>query len=292
MTSREQAAAQLRQRNGRLGVRSTGNAPSLLTGKLFDEQGEGLTPTHTKKGQCRYRYYVSRSLLKGTSTEGWRVAAAELEGIVVAAAGKMLDDRKLLLEAAEQHELDTTGISALLRIAHERSSRLRAATNLSDELAAMLERVDLRSEYIRLTLKLPLPTATHGNATLTLSHELPLRIRRRGVEKRLLITGGIATRRQVDRALVKAVARAHCWLEDFISGRVASMTTIAAREAVTKRYVSRLIRLGLLAPEIVDEIAAGSQALELTAQALLTRKTQLPLSWQAQKKEFGQPAPS
>ena len=273
-------------------MRSTGNAPSLLIGKLFDEQGEGLTPTHTKKGQRRYRYYVSRGLLKGTGKEGWRVAAAEVERTVVAAAGKMLDDRKLLLEAAEQHELDAAGIPALLRIAHERSSRLHAATNLSDELAVMLERVDLRSEYIRLTLKLPLPTATHGNATLTLSHELPLRIRRRGVEKRLLITGGIATRRQVDRALLKAVARAHCWLDDFLSGRLPSLTAIAAREKVTKRYVSRLIRLALLAPEIVDEVAEGSQALELTAQALLTRKTELPLSWQAQKTEFGQAPPS
>jgi hypothetical protein len=43
-----------------------------------------------------------------------------------------------------------------------------------------------------------------------------------------------------------------------------------------------------LAPQIVDSIAQGSQALELTAQALLTRKTELPLSWQAQKTEFGQ----
>ena len=151
---------------------------------------------------------------------------------------------------------------------------------------------NLRTEYIRLTLKLPLPAATHGNATLTLTHELPLQIRRRGVEKRLLLAGGAVVRRQVDRALLKAVARAHCWLDDFLSGRLPSLTAIAAREKVTKRYVSRLIRLGLLAPEMVDEIAEGSQALELTTQALLTRKTELPLSWQAQKKEFGQALPS
>ncbi|HXR25444.1 MAG TPA: hypothetical protein VN742_08800, partial [Candidatus Binataceae bacterium] len=215
-----------------------------------------------------------------------------LEEIVMAAAGKLLDDRKLLLEAAEQHDLDTFGLSALLRIAHERSRQLRAATDLSNELTGMLERVELRAEYIRLTLKLPLPTATHGNATLTLTHELPLRIRRRGVEKRLILGGAVAVRRQVDCALLKAVARAHCWLDDFLSGRLPSLTAIAAREKVTKRYVSRLIRLGLLAPEIVDEIAAGSQALELTAQALVTRKTELPLSWRAQKQEFEQALPT
>ena len=70
------------------------------------------------------------------------------------------------------------------------------------------------------------------------------------------------------------------------------MTGIAAREAVTKRYVSRVIRLGLLAPDIVDDIAAGSQALELTAQALVTRRAMLPLSWQTQRTEFGQILPS
>jgi hypothetical protein len=72
-------------------VRTTSSSPSLLTRKLFDEQGEGLTPTHTKKGQRRYRYYVSHSLLKGTGTEGWRLAAAEVEKIVAEAARKMLD---------------------------------------------------------------------------------------------------------------------------------------------------------------------------------------------------------
>jgi hypothetical protein len=174
----------------------------------------------------------------------------------------MLDDRKLLLEAAEQHDLSAIGISELMRIAHERSSHLRAASDLSDELAQMLERIELRPEHIRLTLKLPLPTATDANAILTLTQELPLQIRRRGVEKRLLITGGTTARPQVDRALLKAVARAHCWLDDFLSGRLSSLTAIAAREKVTKHYVSRLVRLSLLAPQIVDSIAQGSQTCE------------------------------
>jgi hypothetical protein len=48
------------------------------------------------------------------------------------------------------------------------------------------------------------------------------------------------------------VARAHCWLNDLTTGRVASMAVIGEREGVNKRYVSRLIRLGLLAPQIVE----------------------------------------
>ena len=64
---------------------------------------------------------------------------------------------------------------------------------------------------------------------------------------------------------------------------------IATREQVSTRYVSRLLRLGLLAPALVDAIAAGTQASDLTAQALLTRKRALPRSWHAQMQEFGHP---
>jgi hypothetical protein len=65
------------------------------------------------------------------------------------------------------------------------------------------------------------------------------------------------------------------------------MTEIAVREGVGKRYVSRLVRLGLLAPEIVDLIAQGRQAPELTAQSLLTGEREVALDWQAQKCTLG-----
>ena len=287
----ERVARQLRQRKGRRGVPSSGS-PSLLTGKLFDEQGEGLTPTHTKKGQRRYRYYVSRTLLKGAGTEGWRLAAAELETIVMVATRRMLDDQKLLLEAAEQHQLDAAGISALLRGAHTRSAQIQAATDPGEHLSALVEQVELRSESIVVSLQLPVPGATQRDNGLTISYELPLEIRRRGVEKRLLIGGEALVTGKVDQALLKAVARGYCWLDDFLSGRVPSLTAIGAREKVTKRYISRVIRLGLLAPAIVDAIAEGSPGVELTAQSLLTRRSELPLSWQAQQREFGPAARS
>ena len=50
---------------------------SPLTGRLFDEHGEGLTPSHARKGERRYRYYVSRNLITGTvnpARHGWRFA--------------------------------------------------------------------------------------------------------------------------------------------------------------------------------------------------------------------------
>jgi site-specific DNA recombinase len=65
------------------------------------------------------------------------------------------------------------------------------------------------------------------------------------------------------------------------------MVEIGKREKVGKRYVSRVIRLAFLAPEIVEQIVKGCQPPELTAESLLTDHTQLPLSWESQKRMLG-----
>jgi hypothetical protein len=77
-----------------------------------------------------------------------------------------------------------------------------------------------------------------------------------------------------------------------VSGQCGSMVEIAKRNGVGKQYVSRLIRLAFLAPEMVERIAAGHQPPELTAQALRTCRFDVPVDWAAQKGALGfaQPA--
>jgi site-specific DNA recombinase len=61
------------------------------------------------------------------------------------------------------------------------------------------------------------------------------------------------------------------------------MAEIGKREGVPKNYVSWLIRLAFLAPEIVEAIIQGNHPPDQTAQTLITRRVDLPLEWQAQK---------
>ena len=75
---------------------------------------------------------------------------------------------------------------------------------------------------------------------------------------------------------MERVARAHCWFNDLVSGRCGSMVEIAKRNGVGKQYVSRLIRLAFLSPEMVERIVAGRQPPELTAQALRTGRFDVP----------------
>ena len=87
--------------------RATGantKAPSLLTGLLFDEAGERLTPTCAVKKGTRYRYYVSTSLVKGDGrarSTRRRIPAGNLENIVIERLRKFFSSRGELLDAIE-----------------------------------------------------------------------------------------------------------------------------------------------------------------------------------------------
>ena len=86
----ERVQQQLRSRAVRQGEGRKTEAPrSPLAGKLFDESGEPLYVQGAAKGQRRYRYYVSRRLVRGESKDaeqGWRISAPEIEQTISAAA--------------------------------------------------------------------------------------------------------------------------------------------------------------------------------------------------------------
>jgi hypothetical protein len=120
-----------------------------------------------------------------------------------------------------------------------------------------------------------------------LARFIPIRKRRRGVELRVVIAGDPAPAR-VDLALIKAVARAHQWADDLLSGRGRSISEIATREKVGGRYARRLIRLDSMVPRIVEAIVEGRQPPELTAKAL-TLRPELHLLWSLQHRPLGVP---
>ena len=83
----------------------------------------------------------------------------------------------------------------------------------------------------------------------------------------------------IDSTLVNALARAHRWNKLLESGRYGSAAELAAAEKINPSYVSRVLRLTLLAPDIVEEIVEGRQADDMEA-AILLRP--FPLEWNKQ----------
>jgi hypothetical protein len=121
----------------------------------------------------------------------------------------------------------------------------------------------------------------------TLTVHFPLALHRRRGRKLVVSPDGVIelTRRpRIDNTLVKALARAHRWQRLLENGTYASIAEIAKAEQINDSYISRLMRLTLLAPEIVDAILDGRQPAGLQIDALLKP---MPVEWVKQRELTG-----
>jgi len=99
-----------------------------------------------------------------------------------------------------------------------------------------------------------------SGAAQTMTVVIPLRVKPRGGRKAMVTPGVLALERRQDITLIKAVARAFRWRRMLESGRFATINELAAAEKINSSYVSRVLRLTLLAPDIVEVILDGRQA--------------------------------
>ena len=89
-----------------------------------------------------------------------------------------------------------------------------------------------------------------------------------------------------DRSLIRLLVRAFAIREKLDKNPDLTMQQVADAEGVVPSYVTRLLRLTFLAPDIVTAIVDGRQPVELTANRLMSN-TRLPLEWQAQRELLG-----
>jgi hypothetical protein len=93
---------------------------------------------------------------------------------------------------------------------------------------------------------------------------------------------------RVDSALLKAVVRAHRWRQMIESGKYSSSAELAKAEKVNDSYLSRILRLTLIAPDIIEAILSGGQPSILQLDDLLKP---LPAAWKQQRVALGIPQP-
>lgn len=256
-------------RNQEKPARKTAISP--LIGKIFEQDGRCLTPTHSAKGSRRLRYYTSsrHNRPEDQPDSGWRLPAPQIEGRVEAAVQEILKDRSAIAGAALSAGVPEGDLSKVLGM---------------DWLAntpwpELVRRVDLTTAFLKVTLTLP-----YG-PDISVDRTFPLQMKRRGVELRMVISGA-APEVQVDPSLLKAIGRAMRWWELLTTGQVESAVQIAKMEGLTPRYVQRLLPLALLAPDIVEDVATGRHPPELVS-GPLTHGIDLPLRWQDQRRALG-----
>lgn len=91
----------------------------------------------------------------------------------------------------------------------------------------------------------------------TITVHVPFRVVKRGGRKEMHLPEGAAQLRRTDSTLIKALARAYRWKRLLDAGRFATIEEIAAHEHISASYLTRVMRLTLLAPDIIEAILDG-----------------------------------
>jgi hypothetical protein len=273
------------------------DAPSLLTGLVYDESGDRLCPTHANKKGQRYRYYISKRLMHPTVSGigGWRLPARELDAVVVRAVRDFLGDELRIVEALQ---VDAMPPDRLRRLARSIAAAGNEWEDGSPErqrqlLSALVDRITLQSGSMRIDIKLAGLTGLHSEPDPGIasprdvfSLTFPIQLKRRGVEAKLVMRATGTRCSPPDEKLLSLLANAHRWIEDLAQGRAASVRDLARLHGRDAGEVSRTLPLAFLSPDIVEAIVGGGQPVDLTPHRL-KRIGALPFAWDQQRRRLG-----
>ncbi|WP_170368195.1 recombinase family protein [Ruegeria arenilitoris] len=262
---------------------SRGTAPGAwLTGKLRDDTGDWLTPTHTTRKGRRLRYYVSNRLISGgTDPTGWRLSGPALE---TAVSNIVITH---LQEASASHRIlarpEAGSASVIKSAVAELATRLRDTGGTI--CAGLLASGTLKRGRICLDLDGKALASALGHSPDDLNPDLlrieaPFDLRRRGVEAKI-IAGDVQP--HPDPHLRSMLVRAHGWVRNLKSG--VQLVNIAREEQVPASFIRTRAQLAFMSPKIQAAILDGSQPPELTLKRLVS--VTHPLDWAEQERIFG-----
>jgi hypothetical protein len=249
-------------------------APAILNGRLFDDQGNRMSPTHTNKRGVRYRYYVSHAILQNEKHKAGglaRIPAPELE----------------------------------IRVVESVRNHLQSAGNPEQPVGALLDR-DLVEQHIELIVVKPGSLEVYLNADETpegSNRDKRAKSNRGDTARRpdlvvpwvasssTAVKGVVHTpaisktlKAETRDALLTAIAKARAWVDELGEGRTASFADIATREGKVERHIRLLVPLAFVSPRIISAIADGTAPADLTVTGLAKA---LPFSWAEQEQKIG-----
>ena len=273
-------------RGARRGPRTA--SPALLAGLIVDEAGEPLISAHACKGKVRYRYYVARAAHHKGSGSGTslRIPALEIEAAVAQAVARALDD-PLALVANTGLAIRPGDIHPLAERAAQLSHRTaKRDPELLRELIAQVRVLDTTVEVDlavpALAMRLGLEQDGDSDAPATLTLRADLRLTRTGRAVRLVQGDGLAAASGTDTSLIGLLLKARRWWEVLQEGEI-DIKRLAAREGIGASWITRVLRLAFLSPQVLDALLAGKLRAGVDA-AVLTATGAVDASWAEQRR--------
>jgi DNA invertase Pin-like site-specific DNA recombinase len=248
---------------------------AYLVGKVFDETGDRLTPSKSKKSSGRViRYYYSNRLISGgADPTGWRLRADMLEQLLSEIVGTRLSEALSQFRLAPQikpHELNDAK-ERLGQLDIKGTLNLIARVNLSETKASLQLDVDKVAALGHLdTGKLDLEF---------LRVEEPVTLRKRTNGTKLTWVG---YKGEPNHALIKAIVTAQAWVDEIKAGK--TINELTKSHGISSTMIWKRISLAFLSPKLIAEIIGGTSIQELTIEMLISKD--VPLDWAEQEALF------
>jgi site-specific DNA recombinase len=262
------------------------DSDALLAGKLFDDRGNRMSPSHATKRGRRYRYYVSQAILQGRKADAGsvaRVPAIELERRVVEAVrgAAPTDRRERSIETQIIHRLSDRPDAAIDSAVLGSSP---CALDPGADLCVAVERITIR----RATLEIQLAEGTAEDPPdriIVVPWTPPSPYRRREIiqgegEQSALVR---PMRTKARRVLIDAFRDAYRWLDELTTDSSHTIESIATREKKTERSIRLTMSLAFLSPALAKAAIDG----RLPRGFGVKRLMDLPIAWSDQWSVLG-----
>jgi len=248
-------------------------SPAILTGRIFDDRGNRMSPSHSNKLGVRYRYYISHAILQQRKAEAGsvaRVPAAEIE--------------KLVLDGVRRH-LASMGEAEHPTAIADRDLIERHVHSVTVKPQALEVRLVPTSEASALTEEPGTKDLAPGQLSttaITLAWTAPSFAAVKGIVH--APSARPELKPESRDALLTAIAKARRWIDEIRLGRIASFAEIAKREGQGERHIRLLAPLAFVSPRIITAIVDGTAPADLTVTGLAKA---LPYSWAEQERSIG-----
>jgi len=234
---------------------------SLLIGRIYDDRGNRMSPSHVRKGGIKYRYYLSSPLLHGRPERAGsvrRVPAAEVEALVGSAVREHLEDST---EIADRDLIRNHVVRVEIK-ADQLVVELKAAASSGPSSAVDNTRPVVRIPWKKTPMKRRREIIVPASASP--DDRRPIRAETRAT-------------------LIAAIVRGRRWLAEIVAGTVTTVEQIAARDKCSLRQVNMTISLAFLAPKLVQAAVEG----RLPCGIGVTRLRDAPAEWSRQSAMLG-----
>jgi len=279
---------------------STGsNNSSLLAGKIFDDKGNYMSPSHSNTRNRKYRYYVSQAIIQSRKHEAGtisKIPAGEIEIFIQNELKNFLADTKTIQKYIENQELSKQK-ELLLTAKNLQTVNKNRVDNFF--IRAITSKITLYKEKIEIILckeqlikvlesiayNIFFPEELKEETKSPIIINKTIRLSQTSNNGSTLIISDFK-KPEINHndQLIKAIVKSHYWNNLLLTEKVKNNTEIQKMENFSSlTYVRNILNLRFLAPDIVDSILAGTQPKDLTVGKLFEVKT---LEWKEQKRSL------